>query len=352
MLSLKKTIEGLNREEQRFQVLRACYLEAVNAVQEHAVEVTAEVTREFRRKLQTLHRELTEVSDLGAFDDSRDVLIQVLRDYRQRADETLAQKDEDLRAIITTLATAAETLSENNDSHSATLKDFAAQFQLVARGTDLGRMRTELTRRVAALRSATESMWRESRLSIADMQVQLRDFQVRLEHAENRATIDALTGVLNRGEGELRLRKAIETGNLVSIILVDLDGFKLVNDRWGHTAGDQVLKTFALTLSQDVRAPDSVSRWGGDEFLLMMNGNEESAQHCAAKLRIKLRIRHLVVVLGKVVEVEVGASIGVAQARAGESVEDLLTRADVQLYGHKGVAHGAGVPVIMLEGGA
>jgi predicted signal transduction protein with EAL and GGDEF domain len=69
-------------------------------------------------------------------------------------------------------------------------------------------------------------------------------------------------------------------------------------------------------------------------------------------LRVKLRIRHGVVVLGKVVDVEVGASIGVAQARAGESVEDFLTRADVRLYGDKGVVHWAAPPVIGLEGGA
>ncbi|MDQ1468727.1 MAG: diguanylate cyclase [Bryobacterales bacterium] len=352
MLSLKKTIEGLNREEQRFQALRACYLAALNAVQEHAIEVAAEATGELRRRVQRLYRELSEGSDPGAFENSRGVLVEVLKDYRLRSDEALAQKDEDLHAIITTLATAAETLSEHNDSHSATLKEFAAQFQHVARGRDLGRMRTELTRRVGALRSAAESMWHESQSSISEMQLQLRDFQKRLEQAEDRATIDALTGVLNRGEGELRLRKAIDAGSLVCVILVDLDGFKRVNDRWGHTAGDQVLKTFALTLSQDARASDAVSRWGGDEFLLMMNGNEEAAQQRAAKLRVKLRIRHGVVVLGRVVEVEVGASIGVAQARAGESVEDLLTRADVQLYEDKGVAHRAAPRTMTLEGGA
>jgi diguanylate cyclase len=341
MLSLKKTIEVLNREERRFQTVRTCYLAALQAVQENAVEITPDATSDFRQRIGILHRELSGGSDLGSFESSREALKEALQDYRQRSDKTLAQKDEDLRAIITALATAAETLSEHNDTHSATLKDFAAQFQSVARGPDLARMRTDLTRHVAEFRVAAQSMWHESQLSISEMQVQLRDFQKRLEHAECRATIDALTGVLNRGEGELRLRKAIESGRPVSILLIDLDGFKTVNDRWGHTAGDQVLKTFALTLSHDVRASESVSRWGGDEFLLMMTGNEQAARQRAAKLREKLRIRHRVVVLGKVVDVEISASVGVAQALVGETMEDLLTRADMQLYGHKGAAHRA-----------
>ena len=184
------------------------------------------------------------------------------------------------------------------------------------------------------------------------MQVQLTEFQKRLERAESRATIDALTGLINRGEGELRLRKAIGTGHQVSIILIDLNGFKQVNDHWGHSAGDQVLKAFATALTQNVRPTDSACRWGGDEFLVIMNGNEEVARERALKLRAKLRMMHKLVVLGRIIEVDVSASLGVAQARSGEPLEDLLTRADVELYGHKNPAKLHAAPLMTLESGA
>src|SRR4051812_30930120 len=103
MLSLKKTIDRLNREEQRLQSLRSCYLAALHAVQENALEVSAEATADFRRRLQALHRELSQDVDPGTFESSREVLVGVLQEYRLRSDETLTQKDEDLRAIIGTL---------------------------------------------------------------------------------------------------------------------------------------------------------------------------------------------------------------------------------------------------------
>jgi diguanylate cyclase (GGDEF)-like protein len=213
-------------------------------------------------------------------------------------------------------------------------------------------MRTELARRVAEFRRAAENMWRENQTSVAAMQVQLAEFQKRLDRAESLASIDALTGLNNRGAGEAKLRNAIENGNLVSIVLVDLNGFKQVNDRWGHSAGDQVLRTFAHTLAHTVRAPDFVCRWGGDEFLMILSVNEELARTRALQMRCKLRILHKVVVLGRIIEVEVSASLGVAQARSGEAIEDMLTRADAELYAQKNPARTPPAGMLILEGGA
>jgi diguanylate cyclase (GGDEF)-like protein len=335
MLSLKKTIDGLDREEQRFQTLLDCYLDAIHGVEEQAVEVSPELTEHFQVQLRNLHREVGEDSSPSALEKCRGALVAALKDYKKQAAASLLRKEDDLRGIMDVLGQAAETLGGHNETHTSRLKDFATQLQLVSRGSDLPRMRAELSRRVEELRQTTDGMWRDNHTSVADMQVQLAEFQKRLEWAEDRACMDALTGLMNRGEGELRLRRTISDRKVVSIILVDLNGFKLVNDRWGHSAGDQVLKAFAHVLRDNVRPADTVSRWGGDEFLVMLGCNEEIARERAAQLRGKLRITAKIVVLGKVISVEAGASLGVAQARAGEPLEDLLTRADVELYGNK-----------------
>jgi len=335
MLSLKRTIDDLDRDQQRFRTLLDCYLAAVHGVQEHAVEVSPNTAQDLQLQLRTLCQELGEDPPIAALERSRGTLLTALADHKRLSERKLASREEDLRGIINVLGVAAETVSGHNEAHTARLRDFTTQLQVVARGSDLSRMRIELTRRVEELRSTADSMWRENHSSVSEMQAQLIEFQKRLERAETQAATDALTGLMNRGEGEDRLRKAVAGGRVVSIILIDLNGFKQVNDRWGHLAGDQVLKSFAHTLGQCVRPVDTACRWGGDEFLLMLNCNEEMARQRAEQIRLKLRITAKLVVLGKVIAVDVGASLGVAQARAGESFEDMLARADAELYGRK-----------------
>jgi diguanylate cyclase len=335
MLSLKKTIDGLDREQLRIRTLLGCYLSALHGVEEQVVDVSPELTENFQLELRRLQTEVGEDSSSPALEKSGASFLAALQDYKKQAAVQLSRKEEDLRAILDMLGEAAEALGGHNENHTARLKQFTTQLQLVGRSPDLPRIRAELTRRVEELRQTAETMWRDNHTSVADMQSQLAEFRKRLERAEDRACIDALTGLMNRGEGESRLRSAIAERKVVSVILVDLDGFKQVNDRWGHSAGDQVLKIFAHILRDNVRPADTVCRWGGDEFLVVLACSEEIARERAAQLRTKLRITVTLVVLGKMIPVDVAASLGVAQALAAEPMEDLLTRADMELYGSK-----------------
>lgn len=104
--------------------------------------------------------------------------------------------------------------------------------------------------------------------------------------AERRASTDKLTGLLNRSGGEEALAKlaraAEETGAPATVILLDIDHFKAVNDRFGHAAGDEALRCVARALAEAVRAQDTVCRWGGEEFLLLLPG--VSVQQAAGPL--------------------------------------------------------------------
>lgn len=102
-----------------------------------------------------------------------------------------------------------------------------------------------------------------------------------------RGQIDALTGLWNRAHFDLVLDGHIEasmrTGVLMSLMLVDLDHFKRVNDRWGHVAGDQVLLSFGRVLQEETRAYDTACRYGGEEFAVVLGSTtaDEAARLCA-----------------------------------------------------------------------
>ncbi|MGY1603517.1 diguanylate cyclase domain-containing protein [Geodermatophilus sp. SYSU D00815] len=150
--------------------------------------------------------------------------------------------------------------------------------------------------------------------------------QVRLTRAQEAlASTDPLTGVCNRRAFLRRLEAALDESAATVVCLVDLDGFKGVNDHRGHGAGDAVLQEVARALAAAVRETDTVARLGGDEFAVLA---EVTAVLPADDLAERLRAA--VARVGR--PVGVTASVGVAEVRPEDDVLDLLHRADAAMY--------------------
>ncbi|WP_375177433.1 diguanylate cyclase [Marinobacter mobilis] len=143
---------------------------------------------------------------------------------------------------------------------------------------------------------------------------------------------DRLTGLYNRGKTEDRLRQEIARssryGNTFSLILFDVDHFKLVNDRFGHNAGDDVLVEVAAQLSNNIRVADFIGRWGGEEFLVILPETSlESGGEVAENLRMHVAQQTFPIPDGGVT-----VSAGVSAYLPGDSIQDLVKRADAALY--------------------
>ncbi len=147
---------------------------------------------------------------------------------------------------------------------------------------------------------------------------------------EQMAMIDVLTGVSSRRRLEDVLDRELglaRRGRPVSVILLDLDRFKSVNDRHGHEVGDDVLRSVARVLQQVARLSDVIGRWGGEEFLVICTDTDlEGAMRLAERLAVVLR-ESPVPVVGQAT-----ASFGVTQAVAGDTLRDFIDRADLALY--------------------
>lgn len=161
--------------------------------------------------------------------------------------------------------------------------------------------------------------------------------RLRLEHElRTQATTDALTGLLNRRQflkeldGELN-RVQHQPAQPSAILMVDLDNFKSVNDRYGHSTGDIVLRHFANELVRLSRKSDKLGRLGGEEFCILLPG-DRIEQACQMAERLCRRIAGSVVHVGEV-ELRYTVSIGVAMMRSEDpSVDAALARADAALY--------------------
>lgn len=146
---------------------------------------------------------------------------------------------------------------------------------------------------------------------------------------------DPLTGLPNRSYLGDRLEAALSrssvTGDEVTVAFIDLDGFKAVNDRFGHQAGDTVLTHVARRLQAITRPEDVVARVGGDEFVIMLADAGGTTQEFTDRIQSAF-VRPIRLPGG---DAPVGASVGVASARRGTSVEALLAAADRSMYGAK-----------------
>jgi diguanylate cyclase len=163
---------------------------------------------------------------------------------------------------------------------------------------------------------------------------QLREYQYYI------ATHDTLTGLPNRklfeDRAQTALAQAQREGGWFAVGYLDLDGFKPVNDTYGHAVGDSVLRAVAQALSESVRATDTVARVGGDEFLLLLTplkGHTEEDIEGTTR-RLLDRVRRVEKVDGR--DVRVSASLGLAfYPRHGRTLESLLICADQAMYANK-----------------
>lgn len=145
------------------------------------------------------------------------------------------------------------------------------------------------------------------------------------------ATKDPLTGAGNRRALDTKLADLVNvymrSQSVSSIILMDLDHFKKVNDVYGHAVGDQILKHVTDIVNMRIRVTDSLYRIGGEEFVVVLDGQDlHRAAHLAEQLRTLVHANELVP------DQSVTVSLGVAELKSGESANDWLHRADEALY--------------------
>jgi diguanylate cyclase (GGDEF)-like protein len=173
----------------------------------------------------------------------------------------------------------------------------------------------------------------EQLATTAGLAFQRAALQARLAHA---AFHDPLTGLANRGRFFQRADSELEAG--AALLYVDLDRFKPVNDRLGHTAGDLVLVTVADRIRRAVRPSDRITRFGGDEFVVECAGVATDDEAVVIAERIIAAIQEPILL--DLAEIRIGASVGIARTDEAVGVDDLLDRSDVALLAAKAAGKG------------
>ena len=252
-----------------------------------------------------------------------------------------------------------ESLARHMDAHARRLKDAgdagggSDELELTAEaGQFLGavtRFRRQINGAIALWRTPADPGWSDADHEIvAKLADQIGIAQEQIANHEalaKQARTDALTGLLNRRSFTKRLEESLQecarSGQPGTLVYVDLDNFKAVNDRLGHQAGDAALKGLAACLKRLARASDFVARLGGDEFALWLATADADA--AVARAKVILSLKDEIAAFSAGPDKPLGLSVGLAVylPREPETIAELLARADSAMYEVKQRGKGA-----------
>lgn len=328
MISLRKHLDDYRKQED--PALRAFRASLVAMAQSRQRAIPA-LGPDLSRNLTEIHESLHEVT-ADKLNAATRTLQEELSVWADRAFRQCQDNEREMKEIVGAVACAAESVSQRDEKYSARIHELTGKLKTIAELNDLPAIRRSIVDSAAALRACVEQMVEESRTSVTHLTQQVEEYRARLRENEKISEQDALTGLGNRRAFEQQLETRIAGRCIFTLMMIDLNGFKGVNDRYGHLAGDNLLKQFSIELKAQFRTDDLVARWGGDEFAVLVFGDDKEAESQAERVR-KWTLGTYKIAGGQgKVKVALGASIGFAQWNGCESGSELLARADAAVY--------------------
>jgi len=252
---------------------------------------------------------------------------------REHVVNTMAEVGSSIGGMLDAVLGKLEKAGKDASEYGKTLS--AASGEL-----DSGKSPAAMGKMIERLIGATHAMEKRAKTLEQELQRssdQVTELKTQLDTVRKESRTDPLTGIANRKTFDLELAAAIKdaaaSGDGVALLMCDIDHFKRFNDTWGHQTGDQVLRLVANCLSENVKGRDTASRYGGEEFAVIVRQTGlAGAYSLAEQIRGSVECKKLVKKSTGDILGTITISMGVAQFTAGETAESLVQRADRCLY--------------------
>jgi diguanylate cyclase (GGDEF)-like protein len=333
MISLKKYIES--KPEESLKTMCESYRASLTVMGTSATQICPHIGEDFQHGLLNLRDQLSPEAALETVAETGKRVEEELKKWGDSASEYFQQTARDVKEIMLIVAETTQSLGDRDQRYVRQFDEFATQLAAIGNLEDLTKVRQSLGKSAHQLKSCVERMVQEGERSASRIRAELSVYQSRLDEVERVATQDPVTGVANRYKAERQIQLRIERSRGLSIAIIDLDGFKKTNDLYGHPVGDALLRQFATELRTFFRSTDTVSRWGGDEFLVIVDCEAGEAHNRIEPVRKWVFGDYTVQMSGETRKVNVHASVGIASWRPGETAAELIARADAAMYQEK-----------------
>lgn len=276
------------------------------------------------------------VKKIDAIKAENRVFTQIINDHlyeifiTKRPHLSINQVNASVKNVIDNLLEQMQKEDQGLDSYSQSLEKLVHQVTSIKHLSDLESLISRLVSE-AHLRAKENQAFRTQ---ISEMSKEVEDLDQRLKRVAQDANTDALTGIFNRRAFNLRLAELFrDPTKTFALVMIDIDHFKLLNDRHGHLTGDKVLKFVAGLIAKNIRGQDYLARFGGEEFVIILpNTPLESALCVANNIRSYLAKQ---AIYDSSNNLQLGCltlSMGVAARTERDNTDSLIGRADQCLY--------------------
>jgi diguanylate cyclase (GGDEF)-like protein len=318
------------------------YRSALLAMGKSGAQACPAVGSELQHTLTALENRLSINVTPSLVEKTETQVEQALEQWGESTAEYFKAKTKEIKELLFVLARTAESIGERDQRYAGHFNDLTAELHTIADLEDLAQVRSSLVRQATELRSYVDRMAQDSRESVALLQAEVSSYEVKLKQVEQLALHDPLTGLANRRKIEERIEWRIEHNHVFCVVVLDLNHFKEVNDAYGHPAGDDLLRQFAEELRSNCRSTDLVGRWGGDEFIVVLDcdANTANAQVERVKRWVLGEYTIKLDAGSKETKVKVSASIGWAQWQKSQTRAELIAQADAAMYSGKALTRG------------
>ena len=330
MIWLKKV---LKRNSDRLpEFFTDAYLAAIEAVAAGAVRCCPPTGEVLKRELSAAIDALKQERHIRTFKSSQQRALRALRVWGEESETYFLRKTDEVKEILTELATTSESIGKRDKRYTQQFQEITSNLQSIAQLDDLSRIKGSVLRSAGELRGCVDRMVREGAETIAHLESSLASHRVALEQAQELATLDPLTGLYNRREVEARLARKVTGQTKFCLVLIDLNNFKRINTEHGQVAGDELLRQIAQELRMASRSQDILGRWGGNEFVMVMDGSYTATRVKIQRMRPWVFGAYELEISGKRIKSVVSASVGMAEWSPGETLLELLARADADRH--------------------
>ncbi len=263
--------------------------------------------------------------------DCRNFYDQFLSDSKRQ--QVYQRASDQIHATLEDVSSLMKNVKQATGEYTETLGDATQRIAKVKTPQEMAAVVKAVMADTAKLMEQNKKLEAQLDLSANAMTELKRD----MERVRQEAMTDGLTGLANRKAFDEQIKRLIEDGNATgrgfTLLMLDIDHFKSFNDNFGHQVGDQVLRLVARTLTDGIKGKDMATRYGGEEFtILLPDTNLDAGIAVADSLRKALANKEIVnrsngELLGRIT-----MSVGVAQYYQKEAIEELIERADAALY--------------------
>ena len=243
-------------------------------------------------------------------------------------------KFNELRAMLNELAEDFGSITEDNTNFSGQIKDSMSHIENAIELDEIKEIRKKITQETSSIRNVITKKQEKDAIIIDSLTYKVKTMKVELASAKEEVMIDGLTQIYNRKAFDRKIndffKKESKIKSQFTLVMIDIDYFKKVNDEYGHTVGDEILKKIARTVKDTFRLNDFVARYGGEEFSVLIDRIDSNyIMDVCERLRIAIESINFKVHSERI---PTSASIGIAFSRESDTPNTLISRSDKALY--------------------